>query len=119
MGFDVLYLTPVHPIGTTNRKGRNNSLNARPGDPGSPYGIGSAEGGHDAIHPELGTFEDFDAFVARARERGMEVALDIALQCSPDHPWVTEHPGVGSATSRTAPSPTPRTRPKVPGHLPT
>lgn len=92
MGFDVLYLTPVHPIGTTNRKGRNNSLNARPGDPGSPYGIGSAEGGHDAIHPELGTFEDFDAFVARARERGMEVALDIALQCSPDHPWVTEHP---------------------------
>ncbi|MGM0385060.1 MAG: alpha-1,4-glucan--maltose-1-phosphate maltosyltransferase [Actinomycetota bacterium] len=92
MGFEVLYITPVHPIGTTNRKGRNNSLNARPGDPGSPYGIGSAEGGHDAIHPDLGTFEDFDAFVAHARSRGMEVALDMALQCSPDHPWVTEHP---------------------------
>lgn len=92
MGFDVLYLTPIHPIGTTNRKGRNNSLTSRPGDPGSPYGIGSADGGHDAIHPELGTFADFDAFVAHARSRGMEVALDIALQCSPDHPWVTEHP---------------------------
>jgi len=92
MGFDVLYLAPVHPIGTTNRKGRNNSLHAKPGDPGSPYGIGSPAGGHDAIHPELGTFEDFDAFVARSRELGMEVALDIALQCSPDHPWVTEHP---------------------------
>ena len=92
MGFDVVYLTPIHPIGTTNRKGRNNTLHAKPGDPGSPYGIGSAEGGHDAIHPELGTFEDFDDFVARARELGMEVALDIALQASPDHPWVTEHP---------------------------
>jgi len=92
MGFDVLYLTPIHPIGTTNRKGRNNTLHAKPGDPGSPYGIGSEAGGHDAIHPELGTFEDFDAFVARARERGMEVALDIALQCSPDHPWVRDHP---------------------------
>ncbi|GGO96955.1 alpha-1,4-glucan--maltose-1-phosphate maltosyltransferase [Actinomyces gaoshouyii] len=92
MGFDVLYLTPISPIGTTNRKGRNNTLNARPGDPGSPYGIGSADGGHDAIHPDLGTFEDFDAFVARSRELGMEVALDLALQCSPDHPWVAEHP---------------------------
>ena len=92
MGFDVVYLTPIHPIGTTNRKGRNNSLTARAGDPGSPYGIGSAEGGHDAIHPELGTFEDFDAFVTRAHELGLEVALDIALQCSPDHPWVTAHP---------------------------
>lgn len=92
MGFDVLYLTPIHPIGTTNRKGRNNSLTARAGDPGSPYGIGSKDGGHDAIHPDLGTFEDFDAFVARANELGMEVALDVALQCSPDHPWVTEHP---------------------------
>ncbi|SNU02536.1 alpha-1,4-glucan:maltose-1-phosphate maltosyltransferase [Ruaniaceae bacterium KH17] len=92
MGFDVLYLTPIHPIGTTNRKGRNNSLTARAGDPGSPYAIGSSDGGHDAIHPELGTFEDFDAFVARSKELGMEVALDIALQCSPDHPWVTEHP---------------------------
>lgn len=92
MGFDVVYLTPIHPIGTTNRKGRNNTLVAEPGDPGSPYGIGSPEGGHDAIHPELGTFDDFDAFVARANELGLEVALDIALQASPDHPWVTEHP---------------------------
>ena len=92
MGFDVVYLTPIHPIGTTNRKGKNNTLVAEPKDPGSPYAIGSADGGHDAIHPELGTFDDFDAFVARARELEMEVALDIALQCSPDHPWVTEHP---------------------------
>ncbi|TWE07926.1 starch synthase (maltosyl-transferring) [Rudaeicoccus suwonensis] len=92
MGFDVVYLTPVHPIGTTNRKGPNNTLTAGPGDPGSPYGIGSPDGGHDAIHPDLGTFDDFDAFVARARELDLEVALDLALQCSPDHPWVTEHP---------------------------
>jgi starch synthase (maltosyl-transferring) len=92
MGFDVAYLTPIHPIGTTFRKGRNNTLDPQPGDPGSPYAIGSPEGGHDAIHPELGTLEDFDAFVARAQELGLEVAMDIALQCSPDHPWVTEHP---------------------------
>jgi starch synthase (maltosyl-transferring) len=92
MGFDVLYLTPVHPIGTTFRKGRNNALTARPGDPGSPYAIGSAAGGHDAIHPDLGTFEDFDYLVARAHELGLEVALDLALQCSPDHPWVSQHP---------------------------
>ncbi|HMO12422.1 MAG TPA: alpha-amylase family glycosyl hydrolase, partial [Actinotalea sp.] len=92
MGFDVVYLPPVHPIGRTNRKGRNNSLTPAPGDPGSPYAIGAAEGGHDAIHPDLGTFDDFDAFVARARELGLEVALDLALQASPDHPWVTEHP---------------------------
>ncbi|MGC0249761.1 alpha-1,4-glucan--maltose-1-phosphate maltosyltransferase [Pseudactinotalea sp. Z1748] len=92
MGFDVVYLTPIHPIGTTNRKGRNNTLNARPEDPGSPYAIGSPDGGHDAIHPDLGDFDDFDAFVARARDLGMEVALDVALQASPDHPWVTEHP---------------------------
>jgi starch synthase (maltosyl-transferring) len=92
LGFDVLYLTPVHPIGTTFRKGRNNSLTAYPGDPGSPYAIGSAAGGHDAIHPDLGTFEDFDFLVARAKELGMEVALDFALQCSPDHPWVKQHP---------------------------
>src|SRR5699024_8127379 len=90
MGFDVVYLTPVHPIGTTNRKGRNNTLTAEPGDPGSPYGIGSAEGGHEAIHPDLGTFADFDHFVASARELGMEVALDIGLQACPDHPWVTQ-----------------------------
>lgn len=92
MGFNIIYLTPIHPIGMTARKGRNNSLTALPGDPGSPYAIGSAEGGHDAIHPDLGTFADFDHFVARAHELGMEVALDIALQCSPDHPWVTQHP---------------------------
>ncbi|MGC5628356.1 maltotransferase domain-containing protein [Georgenia sp. Z1344] len=92
LGFDVVYLTPIHPIGTTNRKGRNNTLGAEPGDPGSPYGIGSPEGGHDAIHPELGTFADFDHFVSRARGLGMEVALDVALQASPDHPWVAEHP---------------------------
>ncbi len=92
MGFDVAYLTPVHPIGTSNRKGRNNSLTTEPGDPGSPYAIGSPDGGHDAIHPDLGTFEDFDAFVAAARGLGLEVALDLALQCSPDHPWVDEHP---------------------------
>lgn len=92
MGFDILYLTPIHPIGTTFRKGRNNSLDAKPGEPGSPYAIGSADGGHDAIHPDLGTMADFTAFVADARALGMEVALDLALQCSPDHPWVTSHP---------------------------
>ena len=92
MGFDVAYLTPIHPIGSTFRKGRNNTLDPQPGDPGSPYAIGAAEGGHDAIHPELGTMEDFDAFVARAKELDLEVAMDIALQCSPDHPWVKEHP---------------------------
>jgi starch synthase (maltosyl-transferring) len=92
MGFDVLYLTPIHPIGSTFRKGRNNALEAQSGDPGSPYAIGSAFGGHDAIEPSLGTFADFDALVARARQLGMEVALDLALQCSPDHPWVTQHP---------------------------
>ena len=92
MGFDVVYLPPVHPIGTTFRKGRNNTLEARPGDPGSPWAIGAPEGGHDAIHPDLGTFADFDAFVARARELGLEVAIDLALKASPDHPWVKEHP---------------------------
>ncbi|MGE9351265.1 alpha-1,4-glucan--maltose-1-phosphate maltosyltransferase [Isoptericola variabilis] len=92
MGFDVVYLTPVHPIGTTFRKGRNNTLDPQPGDPGSPYAIGSPDGGHDAIHPDLGTEQDFRDFVAVARAEGLEVALDLALQCSPDHPWVTEHP---------------------------
>jgi starch synthase (maltosyl-transferring) len=92
MGFDVVYLPPVHPIGTTFRKGRNNTLIPREGDPGSPWAIGSPDGGHDAIHPDLGTFADFDSFVARTRELGMEVALDLALQASPDHPWVKEHP---------------------------
>ncbi|KWX08698.1 alpha-1,4-glucan:maltose-1-phosphate maltosyltransferase, partial [Carbonactinospora thermoautotrophica] len=91
-GFDVVYLPPIHPIGHTHRKGPNNSLVAGPHDPGSPWAIGSEEGGHDAIHPDLGTFEDFDAFVARARELGLEIALDLALQCSPDHPWVHKHP---------------------------
>jgi starch synthase (maltosyl-transferring) len=92
MGFDVVYLPPVHPIGYVNRKGANNTLTASSDDPGSPWAIGSAEGGHDAIHPDLGTMADFDAFVSRARELGMEVALDLALQTAPDHPWVTKHP---------------------------
>ncbi|MCW7947521.1 alpha-1,4-glucan:maltose-1-phosphate maltosyltransferase, partial [Streptomyces hygroscopicus] len=92
MGFDVVYLPPVHPIGTTFRKGPNNALSAGPGDVGVPWAIGSPEGGHDAVHPELGTVEDFVWFVGRARELGLEVALDFALQCSPDHPWVQKHP---------------------------
>jgi starch synthase (maltosyl-transferring) len=92
MGFDVLYLPPIHPIGTTYRKGANNAPACSPGDPGSPWGIGSREGGHTAVHPELGTLADFDRLVARAREHGLEVALDIAFQSSPDHPWVREHP---------------------------
>ncbi len=92
MGFDVVYLPPVHPIGTSFRKGRNNTLEARPSDPGSPWAIGAPEGGHDAIHPDLGTFADFDAFVGRAAKLGLEVAIDLALQASPDHPWVKEHP---------------------------
>jgi starch synthase (maltosyl-transferring) len=92
MGFDVVYLPPVHPIGTTARKGKNNALYARPDDPGSPWAIGSPAGGHDAIHPDLGTLADFDYFVARATGLGMEVALDLALQASPDHPWVAKHP---------------------------
>ncbi len=92
MGFDVLYIPPVHPIGMTNRKGRNNTLTAEPGDPGSPYGIGSPDGGHDAVSPELGSMADFRAFVRAARENGLEVALDLALNASPDHPWVLEHP---------------------------
>lgn len=92
MGFDVLYLPPIHPIGRVNRKGPNNTLTPGPNDPGSPWAIGSAEGGHDAIHPDLGTVDDFTAFLAAARKNGLEVALDLALQCAPDHPWVTEHP---------------------------
>ena len=92
MGFDVLYFTPIHPIGKINRKGRNNAVTASEGDPGSPYAIGSVEGGHDAIHPELGTLDDFRALVAACREHGMEVALDFAVQCSPDHPWLKQHP---------------------------
>jgi starch synthase (maltosyl-transferring) len=92
MGFDVVYLPPIHPIGETNRKSRNNTLRAGPDDPGSPWAIGGDAGGHDAVHPDLGTIDDFDAFVGRARALGMEVALDYALQCSPDHPWLKEHP---------------------------
>jgi starch synthase (maltosyl-transferring) len=92
MGFDVIYLPPIHPIGTAFRKGRNNTLIPAPGDPGSPWAIGGPDGGHDAIHPELGDWDAFDRFVARAGELGLEVALDFALQASPDHPWVTTHP---------------------------
>ena len=92
MGFDVLYLPPIHPIGRAFRKGPNNTLDAGENDPGSPWAIGSAAGGHDAIHPDLGTIDDFRAFVAAATEQGIEVAIDLALQASPDHPWVTEHP---------------------------
>ena len=92
MGFDIVYLPPIHPIGESFRKGPNNALNASPGDPGSPWAIGSSEGGHKAVHPGLGTIADFDAFVKAAQKHGLEVALDYALQCSPDHPWVMEHP---------------------------
>ncbi|HVN50012.1 MAG TPA: maltotransferase domain-containing protein, partial [Acidimicrobiales bacterium] len=91
-GFDVVYLPPIHPIGRSFRKGPNNAEGAGPGDPGSPWAIGASEGGHTAIHPELGTLADFDALVVAARDREMEVALDLAFQCSPDHPWVREHP---------------------------
>ncbi len=92
MGFDVLYLPPIHPIGRLNRKGPNNTLTPGPNDPGSPWAIGSSEGGHDAVHPDLGTVADFEAFVAAAAKNGIEVAIDLALQCAPDHPWVSEHP---------------------------
>jgi starch synthase (maltosyl-transferring) len=92
MGFDVLYLPPIHPIGRSLRKGKNNNPNCQPGEPGSPWGIGAAEGGHKAIHPELGTLQDFKRLVSKAREMQIEIALDIAWQCSPDHPWVREHP---------------------------
>ncbi len=92
MGFDVIYLPPIHPIGRTHRKGKNNAIAAGPDDPGSPWAIGNEHGGHDAIEPSLGTLEDFRAFVRAAGEMGMEIALDLALHCSPDHPWVREHP---------------------------
>jgi starch synthase (maltosyl-transferring) len=92
MGFDVLYLPPIHPIGTTARKGKNNAVSAGPGDVGSPWAIGAKEGGHKAIHPDLGTMEDFESLVQAAKARGMQIALDIAFQCSPDHPYVKEHP---------------------------
>lgn len=92
LGFDVLYFPPIHPIGEKNRKGKNNSLEAQPGDPGSPYAIGASEGGHDALHPELGSFEDFQRLIEAARAAGLEIAIDFAIQCSPDHPWIKQHP---------------------------
>ncbi len=92
LGFDVVYLPPIHPIGRTNRKGRNNALRAAARDPGSPWAIGAEDGGHTAVHPDLGTIRDFDRLVESARELGLEIALDFAIQCSPDHPWLTEHP---------------------------
>ncbi len=92
LGFDVLYLPPIHPIGITNRKGKNNAIKAAPGDPGSPYAIGSAQGGHDAIHPELGSIEDFRQLVKSCKANGLELAMDFAVQCSPDHPWIKQHP---------------------------
>ena len=92
LGFDVLYFTPIHPIGHTNRKGKNNTLIAGPDDPGSFYAIGNEQGGHDAVHPELGTLADFRRLVAACRKHNMEIALDFAVQCSPDHPWLKEHP---------------------------
>ncbi|HWD16374.1 MAG TPA: maltotransferase domain-containing protein, partial [Casimicrobiaceae bacterium] len=92
MGFDVVYLPPIHPIGRVRRKGRNNALVAEPGDVGSPWAIGADEGGHKAVHPQLGTLDDFRRFVERARALDVEVALDIAFQCAPDHPYVSEHP---------------------------
>ena len=110
MGFDVVYLPPIHPIGKVHRKGRNNTVTAAPDDVGSPWAIGSDEGGHDAVHPELGTIEDFDDFVAAARDQGLEVALDLALQCAPDHPWAKRASASGSPCCPTAPSPTRRTR---------
>jgi starch synthase (maltosyl-transferring) len=92
MGFDVVYLTPIHPIGRTNRKGKNNSLTVAPGDPGSPYAIGNEQGGHDAVEPSLGTIRDFDRFQEAVRAQGMEIAMDFAINCSPDHPYVKSHP---------------------------
>jgi starch synthase (maltosyl-transferring) len=92
LGFDIVYLPPIHPIGETHRKGRNNTERARKGDPGSPWAIGGPAGGHDTLHPDLGTDADFDAMVAAARDAGIEIALDFAIQTSPDHPWLTEHP---------------------------
>src|SRR5262249_50611750 len=92
LGFDVLYLPPIHPIGITHRKGANNAREAPAGAPGSPWAIGAAAGGHTAVHPELGTIDDVRRLTRAAKKHKMEVALDIAFQCSPDHPWVTEHP---------------------------
>ena len=110
MGFDVIYLPPIHPIGEVNRKGPNNTLTPGPDDPGSPWAIGSKDGGHDAVHPDLGTIDDFDAFVARAGELGLEVALDLALQCRARPPLGDQQPASGSPPAPTARSPSPRTR---------
>ena len=113
MGFDVLYLPPIHPIGRVQRKGTNNALVAEPGDVGSPWAIGAAEGGHKAILPELGTLEDFRRLVARGRARtGIEIALDIAFQCAPDHPYVKAASRVVPLAARRHASSTPRTRPR-------
>ena len=112
LGFDVLYLPPIHPIGTTNRKGRNNSAVAGAGDPGSPWAIGNADGGHCAVDPDLGTIDDFDELVRDAEAHGVTVALDLAYQCSPDHPWLAEHPE-WFACGPTEPSSTPRTHPSA------
>jgi len=113
-----VYLPPIHPIGKIHRKGRNNTATAAPGDVGSPWAIGSDEGGHDAVHPQLGTIADFDKFVAAVEDLGMEVALDLALQCAPDHPWAkthrqwfTELPDGTIAYAENPPK-------KIPGHLP-
>jgi starch synthase (maltosyl-transferring) len=92
MGFDVVYLPPIHPIGRTNRRGKNNSPDPEEGEPGSPWAIGGEEGGHDSVHPDLGTMEDFEQFLETARKMNMEVAMDLAFQCSPDHPYVKTHP---------------------------
>jgi starch synthase (maltosyl-transferring) len=92
LGFDVLYFPPIHPIGEINRKGKNNAVTSKPGEPGSPWAIGSRFGGHDAIHPELGTLEDYKNLIAKAKEFGIEIAMDLAFQCAPDHPYVKEHP---------------------------
>src|SRR5215212_1173484 len=92
MGFDVLYMTPIHPIGVTNRKGRNNTLVAGPDDPGSPYAVGGKEGGHDAVHPDIGTVDDVRRLCATAAEHGMDIAMDFAINASADHPWLTDHP---------------------------
>ena len=92
MGFDVLYFPPIHPIGTINRKGKNNSVVSGPSDPGVPYAIGSSDGGHDAIDPQLGDFDDLARLISAAKAYGLEIALDLAIQSAPDHPWATEHP---------------------------
>ena len=118
LGFDIVYLPPIHPIGEVNRKGPNNTLTPEPHDTGSPWAIGSKDGGHDAIHPDLGTFEDFDAFVAHAKSLGLEIALDLALQCAPDHPWVADAPGVVHHPRRRHDRLRREPAQEVPGHLP-